>query len=630
VPYPHLFSPITIGPLELRNRIVLSAMTTGFGFDQGAPTADMIAYVRERSKGVGLATIAFGAVRPEGRVEEQLPWMWRDDAGEALAPLAAAIHDRGARASLQLGHGGRQVSPKVTGATPVAPSAVPPDVHVDVSPLELTADDIGEIVGAFASAAEKAAAAGFDAVEIHGGHGYLVQQFLSPIANRRTDGYGQDPARFGVEVIQAIRAAAPGLALIVRINGSDIVEGGMTVDDAVAAAERFDRAGADAILVSAGVYGSVPYTIPLLDDAEGTFLRLASTVRHRTGATVIGVGRITMPDTADDAIARGDVDAVAIGRALLADPDWVEKAEAGAVDAIRPCIATVQACAGMLQHGEPISCAVNPEVGRESRAIPGPTDRPRIVAVVGGGPAGMEAARRAAELGHRVTLFERGPQLGGQLRWAAATPPLAHFERLVAWYEGRLAGLGVTVRLGTDATARTLELEGPDAVIVATGAVTEVPALEGYDLLATWTMEDAIDGKPSTTGSIGLPAGVAVAGAGQRALATALWAADIGAHVTLVHDGRTGADTSGLARRALLARCDRAGIGLIEGRITRIQDDGVGLADGGFVPAGGLVLADRLRPESPSGVDGTRVGDVRSARDVAAAIAEGRQAAEAL
>jgi NADPH-dependent 2,4-dienoyl-CoA reductase/sulfur reductase-like enzyme len=284
----------------------------------------------------------------------------------------------------------------------------------------------------------------------------------------------------------------------------------------------------------------------------------------------------------------------------------------------------------MLQHGEPISCAVNPEVGRESRPIPGPTDRPRVVAVVGGGPAGMEAARRAAELGHRVTLFERGPQLGGQLRWAAATPPLAHFERLVAWFEGRLAGLGVTVRLGTDATARTLELEGPDAVIVATGAVTEVPALEGYDLLATWTMEDAIDGKPSTTGSIGLPVGVVVAGAGQRALATALWAADVGAHVTLVHDGRTGADTSGLARRALLARCDRAGIGLIEGRITRIQDDGVGLADGGFVPAGGLVLADRLRPESPSGVDGTRVGDVRSARDVAAAIAEGRQAAEAL
>jgi 2,4-dienoyl-CoA reductase-like NADH-dependent reductase (Old Yellow Enzyme family) len=630
VSYPHLFSPLRLGPLELRNRIVLSAMTTGFGFVRGAPTDDMIAYVRARSSGVGLATIAFGAVRPEGRVEDGIPWMWRDDAGAVMVPLADAIHECGALASLQLGHAGRQVSPRVIGGTPVAPSAVAPDVHVDVPPRELTGDEVAEIVAAFAAAAAKADAAGFDAIEVHAAHGYLIQQFLSPASNRRSDRYGADPALFGVEVIEAVRRAAPQLAVLVRINGSDVSAGGLTIADGVAAAGRFTEAGAHGVVVSAGVYGSVPYTIPLLDDAEGTFLPLAARIRAETGATVFGVGRITTPATAEEAIVRGDVDGVAIGRALLADPDWVAKAEAGSVSDIRPCIATVQGCAGMLQYGNPISCAVNPEVGRERRPRPEATMRPQRILVVGGGPAGMEAARRAAELGHHVTLFEREGRLGGQLRWAAATPPLAHLSRLVAWYERQLALLGVDVRLGVEGDQTAVAAAGADAVVIATGAATDVPALAGYDLLPTWTLEGALSGGSSTTGTTALPASVVVAGSGQRALAGALWAAQTGADVTLLHDGRPGSDTSGLARRAFLARCEQIGIRLVPGRIAEVLSGGVAASSGEIIPSHAVVLAGRLRPQTPPGVAGVRIGDVREPRDVAAAIAEGRQAAEAL
>ena len=618
--FPTLFSEWTVGALTLRNRIVLSAMTTGFGYDEGVPDDDLLAYFRARTSGVGLATVAFGAVRPEGRVEKQIPWMWRPDIADRLAPLVDAIRTTGAEASLQLGHGGRQVSPKVIGRPPVGPSSLLPDVHVDVAPEALTEADIVEVIGAFGQAARAARGAGFGAVEIHAGHGYLIQQFLSPAANQRTDDYGNDPTLFGRRVIEAVRAEAPEVAVIVRVNGDDLREGGLDLDTALDAAESFAAAGADALLVSAGVYGSVPYTIPLLDDAEGCFLSLARAVRERVDVPVIGVGRITTPDTAERALTDGSVDAVAIGRALLADPDWVAKARVGALDEIRPCIATVQGCAGMLQFGEPISCAVNPEVGRERRPQPAPVE-PRAVTVIGGGPAGMEAARRAAELGHEVTLFERASALGGQLRWAATTNTLAHFGRLVAWFEHQLESLGVDVRLSTSGPA-----DSPGHVIVATGSEVDIPAIEGFELLPTWTMANLFEGEQATTGATEPSGHVVVIGSGQRTLTTALWLAERGP-VTVLGRDRFGADTSGLTRRALLTRCDRAGVDLRRGTLVQVMTDGVTVGSE-RLPADALVLVEPLRSALPSATSGVRVGDAASPGGVDAAIASGRQAAE--
>ena len=292
--FPLLFSPWRIGDVELPNRIILSAMTTGFGYDAGAPEPSLIDYFEARTRDVAMAVVAFGAVSPEGRVEQKIPWMWRGDAAEIMAPLAAAIRDNGTVPCLQLGHGGRQASPTVTGSQPVAPSAVAPDVHVRQAPRELNLGEIEALVTAFAEAAVKAAQAGFSAVEVHAAHGYLIQQFLSAASNQRSDCYGgatvSERSRFGAEIITAIKTAAPNLAIVVRINGADLVPDGLTAPDAIEAASMFSMAGADAFVVSAGVYGSVPYTIPLLDDPEGTFVHLAAAVRLAVDAPVIAVG----------------------------------------------------------------------------------------------------------------------------------------------------------------------------------------------------------------------------------------------------------------------------------------------------------------------------------------------------
>lgn len=637
--YPHLLSPWRLGDLQLRNRVLCSPMTTGFGFRDGVPDAQGLAYFRARSRGVGLTVVPFGAVRPEGRVERMIPEMWRASAGRDLAPLVDAIHAEGAAAALQLGHGGRQVSPRVTGSAPVAPSPVPPRVHVEQEPHALTTAEVEEVVAAFGDAAARAAEAGFDALELHGAHGYLVQQFLSAESNRRDDRYGGGDvaarARFGCEVVEAIRSSAPDLALLVRINGDDLVPGGMTRTDAAVAAAAFVGAGAHGIVVSGGVYGSIPYTIPLLDDHEATFLEPCRQVSGAVDVPVVAVGRISTPATAEAILARGDADAVALGRALLADPDWVAKATVGHADDIRPCIATVQGCAGMLQHGDPISCSVNPDVGREQETTPPRVWSGRRVTVVGGGVAGMEAANRASELGFSVTLFEARPHLGGAAAVAADTPPLAHLRRLVAWYERMLDHHGVDVRVDHAPTRDELAATGAELLVLATGAAEAPPVLDGYEELPAWSATDAIRGEPSSLGTR-LGGSLVVMGGGQRGLATALWCASLGLDTTVVSAGRPGTDTSGLARRAFIDRLRRRGVEIRRGRIAGLAGDHVRLVTEDAeerVDCDGLVIAEPLRPVPtdplvPDGLPTVRVGDARDPRDVAAAVAEARDAVD--
>lgn len=640
--FPLLSEPLSIGPVRLRNRVLMTAMTTGFGFERGAPDEDLIAYLTERSDEIALTTVAFGAVRPEGRVEEKIPWMWQADIVERLAPVASAIRARGALASLQLGHGGRQVAPALAGGTPVGPSAIPPLVHVKVPPHELTVAEIGEIVEAFGAAAARAAAAGFEVVEIHGGHGYLIQEFLSADANRRSDGYGgvtvTARARFGVEVIRRVRASAPEVGVIVRINGTDLYPAGITPADAAESAVAFAAAGADALIVSAGVYGTVPYTIPLLDDDEAPFLAAAAHVRAHVEIPVIAVGGFARPAVAEAALRGGNCDAVAVGRALLADPHWLGKALRGRPEQIRPCVATVDTCAGMLGRGDAISCSVNPEVGRERRPPVNPAERPGRIVVIGLGPAGLEAACRAAELSHEVIAFERLVHLGGAAALAALTPPLHRYARLVTWFAGRLAGLGVRPALGTAADGALVAGIEPDLVIVATGSATEPPQLDGYDTLPTWPVEDLLAGGASSLETFSPPLRPLVLGDGRIALASALALAGSSATCTLLSRRRPGGDASGLVRRAYLARLDHHGVQCVTGHPLRLSTEGVWWQDDEqavhLADADGLVLADRRHPMRPArmelvSAEVVRVGDARVPRDLTAAIAEGREAVEA-
>ena len=650
--YPLLFSPLRIGSLLLSNRIVLSAMTTGFGFSQGAPDDEALAYYRTRSQGTALATVGFSAVAPEGRVENAIAWLWPEGAAETLAPLAEAIASTDAHPCIQLGHGGRQVSPTVIGEPPVAPSAVQAGAHVRVPPRALSTEETEDIVAAFGEAARRTADSGFVAVELHGGHGYLIQQFLAAQSNRRTDRFGgatvTERSRFGCDVIDAVRRATPDLTIIVRINGSDLVPDGLQVGDAVVAARRFAEAGADAFVVSAGVYGSVPWTIPLLDDAEAVFLGLAAEVRRNVDVPVVGVGRITTPESAEEALAAGRCDAVGLGRALLADEDWVAKARDGHPNRIRPCIATVEGCAGRLQYGEAISCSVNPGVGRETLPPPAAVANPGRVLVIGGGPAGMEAARRAAQLGHEVQLMEREDRLGGAVHLAAATPGLAHMSRLAGWYQGELERLGVNVYLGTEITDRE-HIAGAtaDYLILATGAQTAPEVLDGYEHLPAWTLEDLLAGRPSSHDTWHLIDPVAVLGGGSRALAIALWCRRGGFRVSLLSAERLGHNTSGLARRAYLTRL--APELVAQGQAIRIAAEGVEWRDAtgnrSVLPARSLVVAEPVRSVVPAilaprggnegrplttGIHTVRIGDARTPRTIGDAIAEARQVVESL
>jgi 2,4-dienoyl-CoA reductase-like NADH-dependent reductase (Old Yellow Enzyme family)/thioredoxin reductase len=633
-----LFSSLRLGPVELRNRLLLSPMTTGFGFQDGAPDERILAYFAERTGGVGMAVVAFGAVAPEGRVEKKIPWMWRPDAAEVMQPLAGVIRAQGALPCLQLGHGGRQVSARVIGEPPVGPSPLAPAVHTDTPPRALTVEQVEEIVRAFGRAARLAADAGFVAIEIHGAHGYLIQQFLSSQSNERTDHYGgatvTERSRFGVDVIAEVRHQAPELAVIVRINGSDVVPGGLTQCDAAEAAQAFVAAGAQALVVSAGVYGSVPYTIPLLDDSEATFLDSCAFIKQAVDVPVIAVGRFTLPATGEAAIRNGQCDAIAIGRGLLADPDWVAKTESGHVADIRPCIATVQGCAGLLQHGGEISCTVNPSVGRESLAAVNPPALGASILVVGGGPAGLEAARRAAELGHQVVLHEQTDRLGGAMALAAQTPVLAHLRRLINWYERQLRTLDVEVRLGSRVTAADGANVG--LVVVAVGGRTAVPLIDGYENLPAWTLEDLMKGEPSTLGALPAPARPVVIGGGSRALTLALWLSVSGAEPIILSNGLLGADNSGLTRRALVTRLRNRGVPMLTGRPTALLPGTVAWvnAEGvtGRLVADGLVVSEPVqsnRFESSGLSRVVQIGDARRVGGIPAAIADGRDAMDA-
>jgi 2,4-dienoyl-CoA reductase-like NADH-dependent reductase (Old Yellow Enzyme family) len=640
--YPLLFSRLRIGPLELRNRVVMTAMTTGFGYESGIPNEDLTAYLRERSGELAMTTVGFGAVAPEGRVESKIPWMWRPEVEDGLAAVTSAIREGGGLACLQLGHGGRQASPQTAGSQPVAPSPVPsPFVHSSAIPRELTIPEIEHIIAAFGDAARTAAQAGFDAIEVHGGHGYLIQQFLSRDANRRRDVYGgsmvAERVRFAVEVVTRVRSSAPELAVLVRINGTDLYAGGEGPSEAAQVGAALASAGADALLVSAGIYGTVPYTIPLLDDPEAIHLPGAARVRAHVDVPVIAVGGFARPAVAEAALRRGDCDAVAVGRALLADPQWLAKARRGRVQEIRPCVATVDACAGMLATGDPISCSVNPEVGRERRATLARTASPGRVVVVGLGPAGMEAACRAAELGHDVVAFERQERLGGAARLAARTPTLVRYARLIAWFERRLRAGGVDVRAGAATDGEAIAELDPDLVVVATGAITDPPLIDGYDELATWPVEDLLGERPSSLDTSDQPLRPLILGDGRIALATVLALAARAAGCALLSRGRPGGDASGMARRAYLTRLDNLGVIRLMGHPVRLCPEGVWWSPGGaeehLSEADALVLADRRRPERPARMDVVRaevvrVGDARTPRDLTSAIAEGREAAD--
>jgi 2,4-dienoyl-CoA reductase (NADPH2) len=501
--YSHLLSPGRIGSLELRNRILVTAMGVSLSETDGTVGDRLIAYHEAQAKGgAGLIVSGVAGVAwPTGAVQPNQTAISDDRFLPGLAALVDRVHAHGAKIAAQLHHGGLVAgySADAFDEELWAPCYPPPfkgDFLDYFLPEEMTGfsgkmpslrllshEDIDCVVEQFGAAARRAKQAGFDAIELHGGHGYLISSFLSPKTNTRTDEYGgplENRARLLLRVIAAIRAAVGAdFPLWVKLDSIEVgKDGGITLDLAIETARLVEAAGVDAITVSAyhdSGQGKLHSASNIPHEPE-TNIPAAAAIKAAVGVPVIASGRVE-PESGDKHIAKGVYDFLAMGRKLLADPALPAKLAGNAPETVRPCI-YCYTCVSTAYVRQPLRCAVNPETGFECEQVPAKVSGKHFV-VIGGGPGGMEAARRLNAEGNRVTLIEQGPRLGGTLRIAALAYPAN--EGLLDWLTREIAWSSVDVRLNTDATPELLNQLSPDAVIVATGARRDMPDIPGAD-----------------------------------------------------------------------------------------------------------------------------------------------------
>jgi 2,4-dienoyl-CoA reductase (NADPH2) len=488
--YPHLLEPITIGDLTLRNRAVMGSMHTGLE-DNFWDTPKLAAYFAERARGgVGLIVTGGYAPNKRGWLKPFASELTTRLQSERHKQITGAVHDEGGAIALQVLHAGRYAYHPFS----VSASAT----KAPINPFKagaLSTRGVDRTVSDFVRAAGLAQRAGYDAVEIMGSEGYLINQFLAARTNRRTDAWGgtaEKRMRFPVEIVRRTReTVGDGFPIIYRLSLLDLVEGGQTWDEVVTLAHLVEDAGATVVNTGIGWHEARVPTI-ITQVPRGAWTWTTRRLRGELSIPVCASNRINTPELADRLVADGTADLVSMARPLLADPDFVNKAAAEREDEIITCIACNQACLDHAFKNRKASCMLNPRAGRETEILLTPVVRPREVAVVGGGPAGLSAAVSFAERGDRVTLFEKGAELGGQFRLAMQIPGKEEFAEALRYFRRRLEILGVDVRLGTEATAETLA--GFDEVVVATGVEPRMPAIPGIDHPKVVSYADLLDG----------------------------------------------------------------------------------------------------------------------------------------
>jgi len=582
--YRHVFDPIKIGAIEIPNRIVMPAMGTNLAEPDGSVGPRVINYYAARARGgVGLITVETTAITPVGG--RAIPASVTLHDGRyipALHELTDVVHSYGSKISIQLNHVGRQAILEAnSGTIPVAPSPLPcplcRQTDVGVVPKELTEEEIDGIIRSFAKAALRARMAGFDAIEVHGAHGYLIGQFLSPLTNRRNDAYGGDFERrilFAVRVIQGIRqTAGEDFPIVFRLNAEDAIEGGLTIEDAKQIAKRLEDEGVSAISVSSGIYPTLHRSLAPPYYEPAFLIPLAAEIKKAVGIPVIGVGRIPDLALAEQIISKGEVDLVAMGRPLIADPELVDKSKNGQEEDIRPCIYCNFCCMDRLLSFMQLRCAVNAETGREAEYKFKRTPVSKKVLVVGGGPGGMEAARVAALRGHRVTLVEKEDRLGGQLLVASVPSFKDGLQRLSAYLSVQIKKAGVDVKLGMQVMADEMSKWNPDVVILATGASTFVPDILGADKGVAAV--DVLKG----VAEIGDRA--IVCGGGSVGCETSLYLVEQGKAVTLVEMlDDIANDLDFYSKNVLIEKLEESRVKVITGRkVVEISSEGLVVED---------------------------------------------------
>jgi 2,4-dienoyl-CoA reductase-like NADH-dependent reductase (Old Yellow Enzyme family) len=496
--FPALLSPITLGKIRLKNRIVSSGHHTYLA--DGKPSDALIAYHEARARGgAGLIVSEIVAVHASAAFSGQLLSALDSSSIEDYHRLAEACHLHDCRIFAQLFHPGREILSSYSGFAPIAyaPSAVPNErFHIMPKPMSLAL--IEEIIEGFASCAANLAAAGLDGIEIVGSHGYLPAQFLSPAVNRRDDEYGGDferRLRFLREVIDRIRQRAPNLALGLRLSASDYEPGGLdeaAVGDICIALEN-DLDYFSLVAGSSATLGASVHVVPPMGLRAGYLASLSQTIRARIDTPVIITGRINQPQDAERIVASGQADLCGMTRALICDPELPNKTRSGRVEDIRACIGCNQSCIGRAHKGISISCIQYPQSGRELEFDRAPrSGDSKSLMVIGGGPAGMKFAAEAATRGHRVTLYERAPALGGQVLLAQRLPGREEFGGMAINLTRELENAGVEVVRNCEVNLSQVEQEAPDQVILATGAAVYRPEFEMLEADRTLSYEDLL------------------------------------------------------------------------------------------------------------------------------------------
>jgi len=606
-----LFEPGRIGGLTIKNRIAMAPMGLfGLVESDGSISQRGIDYYVERAKGeVGL--IITGICLPTldiefGGMGGEAGFLFRADGPHVLPrlrELVEAVHVYGAKIAVQLTAGfGRVIHPMLV-PQPVGPSVLPNVWKLNVMTRELTTEEVERLAGSFGDAAQIMKEAGVDAVELHGHEGYLMDQFMTSLWNQRTDKYGGDlegRLRFVLEIIEAIKGrAGKDFPVIFRYAIKHYIEGGRDVEESLEIAQRLEKVGVDALHVDAGCYDNWYWPHPPNYQPPGCMVDMAEAVKKVVKIPVITVGRLGYPELAESVIKDGKADFVALGRPLLADPEWTLKAKEGRLDDVRPCIGDQDGCIGAAAtRGAYLSCAVNPACGNEKELMITPVDKPGSVLVVGGGVAGMEAARVAALRGHRVTLCEKSDRLGGHLI-AASVPEFKHdLEWLREYYQTQIGKLGVRVELGKEVAPKLIEEMKPDVVIVATGSAPIVPDIPGIESEKVVTAIDLLLGKKEAGET------VVVVGGGLVGCETAVYLAQKGKRVTIVEVlGRIIPDVFEANRQHLFKMLAENGVCVLtDASLGRVTEEGAVVVNKrrryqADLKADTVVLAVGLKPE---------------------------------
>ena len=628
-----LFSPFTLKGIQLKNRIVMPGLASFLIGDDGSISDATIEHYRRRAAG-GPAMIIMEAcaISPEGVVSTHQARIDDDRFIEGLHKIAAVMESEGSVPAIQIHHGGRQTSIKVIKRKPLAPSAIPcPTIRGEVEPL--TTEGIHEIVQKFGEAAQRAKQAGFELIEIHGAHGYLINQFLSKLSNEREDEYGGDivgRSRFALEIVEAVRKCiGPNFPLSFKISAQEFLPDGLTVTESIEILKHLVKAGIDAVQVSAGNDITPEWICQPMFMEKACLAESAAKIKKALDIPVMAVGRINDPLIANAILEKNQADLVCIGRGLLADPQMPNKARDGRLDEIRTCIACNTCMESIFRKGR-IECLVNPMLGREKEMAFVPTHKPKKVMVVGGGPGGLNVAWVAAKRGHKVDVFEKRSVLGGQLLSGSVPGYKKELLSLIRFQKKQIEKFGVTCHLNHAVRASDIQKFNPDVVVLATGSQPALPPVAGINRTIVMTYEDVLNGVPPSFKK------AVIVGGGATGLELALYLAEHGCHVSVVEMlAKIGRGLESITRKILLGRLKEHKVSIwTETQLVRIESTGavVSSSDGSemLIEAEKVILATGTRPQNELyqkvkslGYETHQIGDCRETRNAKAAIYEG-------